>query len=496
MAAFADTLSQAINSFFYFLPESWTAIALCIYLIFGLIFRSFFAKNGFLLTLGIIAILLFCDINQWNHFSHQSIPLFNDLFVLDDLALLSKILIDGLTFSILFLAIGNQSVRISATQFEYSIILLGALIGLHAMSMSTHFLSAYVSLELVSIASYILVGIFFSKKSSSASFYYLLIGAVASGISLFGISWIYGLTGNLYFTMKIGLENIKQLDSVFVLVFFLLAIASFLFKIAAVPFHRWISLVYRSAPLFVIPFLGVASKIAGLILLVRLFFSENYLSLINWQSVLCIIAMASMCVGNIGALRQSSVRAMLGYSSIAHIGFLLIGIITHTSFGIDALLFYLVAYLMMNIAVFFIIHFFSLDKEDNFDSYKGLGMKFPLISVCFSLVMVALIGLPPTIGFSAKFFIFSGLWSAYQTHSDSIFLITFIVGLLNIVVSLFYYLRIPYYLFFEKRQIDSLPIHFSYWQKVVIFILSIILLILFFFAGELFKAIQTIQFNF
>jgi NADH-quinone oxidoreductase subunit N len=206
--------------------------------------------------------------------------------------------------------------------------------------------------------------------------------------------------------------------------------------------------------------------------------------------------MASMCVGNIGALRQSSVRGMLGYSSIAHIGFLLIGIITHTSFGIYALFFYLIAYLMMNIAVFFIIYFFSLDKRDSFDSYKGLGIKFPLVSVCFSLVMIALIGLPPTIGFSAKFFIFSGLWNAYQAHSNSIFLITFIIGLLNIVVSLFYYLRIPYYLFFEREIIQDQKIHFSYWQKVVIFILSIALLILFFFAGELFKMVQTIHFNF
>jgi NADH-quinone oxidoreductase subunit N len=369
---------------------------------------------------------------------------------------------------------------------EYYAVLIALILGLHLTVMASNLLFIYLAIELVSISSYILSGFNFNLKGAEASMKYLLFGALASGVMLYGMSFLYGFTGTLNITSLAFAEGLAATNQL--AVFFALALTSvgFLFKIGAVPLHIWTPDVYEGAPAPVAAFFSVAPKAAGLAVMLNFAAAlNNTLSQGYLFNLLVIVALLSVTIGNLSALWQNNGRRLLAYSSIAHAGFLLIGVVAFSEAGLRSLYFYLCIYLFMNFAAFLLFQLVAghTDEED-MRAFKGLGKENPLFGIAMLVIMISLTGLPPTAGFNAKLFIFTSLWEAYDATRNEFMLWLFVLGLLNTVISLFYYLKIPFYMFFREKE-SSVIINFSFFYKIFAFVLIIPLLILFFKADWL-----------
>ncbi len=336
----------------------------------------------------------------------------------------------------------------------------------------------YISIELLSLSSYVLAGFVKNTvRSSEASLKYIIYGGVSSGIMLFGISLIYGLTGttNLY-----EINSIVQIQSFPYITFLIAALfimVGFGFKISAAPFHFWTPDVYEGAPLPITAYLSVASKAAGFAVLIRFikitFINSidhhgnwELLSIIDWRSIIVLLSILTMTLGNFTALWQDNLKRMLAYSSIAHAGYLLLGVAVLSDQGITATMIYFIVYLFMNLGAFFVVMIIAnkIGSED-IDDYKGLGKTMPLLGVALALFLVSLVGLPPTAGFIGKVVLFLALVDA-----DMIALA--VIALLNSVVSLYYYIRVLKNLYLVQVDEEKPVIKISFANVLVIILLA------------------------
>lgn len=384
-------------------------------------------------------------------------PLFGEMLYLDRKAVFFKLI---MTVAWLMTLV---HIRVMRYKFpaEINAILLVALIGLYLIAMSTHFLLVYLSIEIVSFCSYMLVAVAPGKKSSEAAIKYLLFGAVSSAIMLYGISMIYGLSGTFAITNpQLGDILATNAPVVYYVVVFM-TIGGFLFKLSLAPFHLWTPDVYESTPTPLVSFLSVAPKAAVLLVVMRLVtvFPLELLSLLGG------IALLSMTMGNVGALWQTNAKRMLAYSTIAQAGYLLVGVVAYNQQGFESAVFYTTAYVIINMAVFLALDVLSQDKEASINSYAGKGRKYVISGIAMTLLMVALTGLPPTIGFTAKWLVFSSLWGSFQMTGLNWQLVLIIGGLLNATIALAYYVKIPYQLFFKEHPLSNASTLAS--QKVV-----------------------------
>lgn len=431
--------------------------------------------------------------------------LFLGMYRLDSLAI---------QFKIIFVLSGILTVLISVgTQFsetkesfkgEYFALINAIVLGLCFLAMSVNFLSVYISLELVSISSYILSIFYFNRKSAEGAIKYVLFGAFSSGLMLYGVSLLYGLTGTLDFSSKEFILAIAQFQSPVALWIFFLSIAALLFKISAIPFHFWTPDVYESAPTPVVALFSTAPKLGGIVVLFRLneVFGQVDFQIKNfnfqWIDLLVVLSIISMLVGNFSALWQKDAKRMLAYSSIAHAGFLLIGVINLGALGVQSLIFYAIVYTFLNFGAFFLIdllsvqHETSADKSFLIENYRGLGLRFPFWGIVFLICMIGLASLPPTAGFSAKLFLFSALWNSYGQTNQLGLLLLLVVGLLNTAVALVFYLKIPYYLFFKNETTfnENSKFNFKFYHKIILIGLLIPILLFFFKADWLMNWIQ------
>nr|WP_235985515.1 NADH-quinone oxidoreductase subunit N [Spirosoma utsteinense] len=350
---------------------------------------------------------------------------------------------------------------------EWFPILIAMTLGLFLMTLSVNLLSIYLSIELVSICSYLLTALVADRKASEGGIKYLLFGAISSAVMLYGMSLLYGMTGTLDLTADgFGAELARQ-DTGVVAVAMLLTLAGLLFKLAGVPFHVWTPDAYEAAPVPVAAFFSVAPKAAAVLVLMRLVtalpmgaptadgldgFAPEGATATVLQVPLAVLALAGILIGNLSALRQTDAKRMLAYSTIAHAGFLLVGVVALNKAGFDAVLFYAGTYLFLSLAAFFLVDLLARHTNSAslaMSQFAGLGARQPLLSVALTIVMLGLTGLPPTVGFTAKVLAFSALYDAYQ-HSGNPWLLTlFAIGLLNALISLVYYLKIPFLLFFR-----------------------------------------------
>ncbi len=344
---------------------------------------------------------------------------------------------------------------------EYHALVLSLLLGAMFMSMTTHLLMVYLAIELVSISSYVLTSFRFSKQSAEAGLKYLLFGAVASAVMLYGISLLYGFTGTLDFGSPAFQMSLLSLnvDAIPLLVASFLTLAGFLFKLSVVPFHIWAPDVYEGAPVSVAALFSVAPKLAGIGLLLRFlqYFHESSILFVSvhfdWQMVLAVLAALSMFIGNLAAVWQQDARRMLAYSSIAHTGFLLAGVLTYSALGIRSVLFYGTIYLIMNFAAFLLVKMlWTRSGHYTIKAWSGLGNSFPYLGAALVLVMIALTGLPPTAGFTAKLLVFTALWEGWQQSGNSVLGYLLLAGVVNTIIALFYYLKIPYFMYFKKAE--------------------------------------------
>lgn len=498
-----EQLQQITESLAYVFPE-FALLGLFLILLLGdLIFKNK-AKWGLfiILLVGLIGIFAL-SINQFSFCQCQEVQTsFLGMIQIDSLGVFFKFIF--LLSAILTLLIALKTNFWESTHFknEFFYLLIALVLGLNIMAMSVNLLMIYIAIELVSISSYVLVFFHFNKESSEGSLKYLIFGAVSSAVMLYGMSWIYGFTGSLFINDPDFINHLSQTPTFPLLLALFLTFGGLFFKLAAVPFHIWTPDAYQAAPSPIVAFFSIAPKAAGLVLAFRLYQSITVLSIqeFEFQSIMIIVALATIIVGNFGALSQKNVKRLMAYSSIAHIGFLLIGLVAENELGHNSILFYLLTYILMNFGAFLLIEVLANMIENPSDKYQlaaytGLGRKYPLLGVLFSIIVLALIGLPPTVGFTAKFFLFTALWDAYQNSSELLLLILFVIGLFNVVVSLFYYLKIPYFMFFKKENSNGQQIQLpSIFQRLLLLGLSLPLILFFIFPQVLTQVWDWVRF--
>lgn len=488
MNEFAPFISSSINdtirSLYPFYPELLLIIGFLIVILSDLFFAKKYPQLTFVFTL---VTLLAAGLLNFQKLGQQPVQLFGGMLVLDHLAVLFKTLFCFISVIFVLFVRYHKDLQnhLKGTGDLFSI-LLAVQLGLNLMVMSQNLLMVYLSLEMVSVGSYLMVG-YLSKspKQSEAAMKYALFGAVCSAFMLYGISMLYGFSGSLElyspeFLSLLGTTPPQSWGLAFIML--LIGIA---FKLSLVPFHFWAPDVYEGAPTPVTAFLSTAPKIAGFGLFIRILapfqpFSLSGLdnSLFSFTSILAVIAILSMVVGNFGAIWQNNVKRMLAYSSIGHTGFMLMALFIFSASGFKALIFYMVIYAIMNMAAFMIVdEIEEKTGKENIDEYKGLGKICNLLMIAMVIVLVSLTGLPPTAGFTAKFLVFSAAIEAYNLSGSPLLMAMIITGAISTVVSLFYYFRIPLNAFLRTSE-SQVPI-FRYSPKIYISLLLVFLLIVF-----------------
>jgi NAD(P)H-quinone oxidoreductase subunit 2 len=368
---------------------------------------------------------------QWNG---PLEPSFLGAFLADNLAIAFRSVVAASTLVTLLLS--WRYVERSGTPLgEYAAILLAATLGAMFLCGATDLVSIFVSLETLSVASYLLSGYMKrDARSSEAALKYLLVGSAAAAVFLYGASLLYGLSGGTDLaTIALALRTAASPITALSLVFVLATVA---FKIAAVPFHQWTPDVYEGSPTPVVAFLSVGSKAAGFALALRILVGcfESFDS--QWKFLFTVLAVLSMVLGNVVALAQTSMKRMLAYSSIGQAGFVMIGMVCGTEDGFAAMVLYMAAYLFMNLGAFACIILFSLRTgSDRISDYAGLYQKDPLITLGLSLCLLSLGGIPPMLGFFGKIYLFFAGWADHQY-------LLVVVGLITSVVSIYYYISV------------------------------------------------------
>lgn len=388
--------------------------------------------------------------------------LFYRMIVLDNFSLFFKVLVLAATILCLWMSLSSNELK-NVYHGEYYTLLLTSALGMFFMASSSNLLMAYLSLELVSLTSYVLTGFLpRNRRSSEAALKYLIYGGVASGTMIYGMSWVFGMTGSLdYATIQTALAqpDINK-AALFIAVIFIMA--GFGYKIVFVPFHMWSPDVYQGAPTPFTAFLSVASNAAGIAIMIRFFFPGMstmlpdgdwaYVSGVEWPHVLLFLSMITMTVGNLCALNQRNLKRMLAYSGIAHAGYMLMGLAVLNSEGLAAILFYVVVYLVMNMGAFAVIGMVAnISGDEDIESYRGLAWRGAVIPAsCLAIFLLSLTGLPPFAGFIGKFFLFAAV-----LKEGGAFVILALVALMNSVVSLYYYAKVIKTMFLDSPAAEA-----------------------------------------
>lgn len=356
---------------------------------------------------------------------------------------------------------------------EFYVLMLASTIGMCAMASAADLVMLYLGIETTSIPLYVLAGfIVRDEKSTESGFKYLLFGAMTSAVMLYGFSLLYGFAGttNLYgLAQGIQAGNIPLVALVGSL---LLVLVGFGFKISAVPFHFWAPDVYEGAPTPVAGFLSTASKAAGFAVLVRVLLVAFPAIPRDWGAIAAALSVATMTLGNLLALTQRNIKRLLAYSSIAHAGYALIGVVAISSLGLSSVVFYLIAYLLTNLAAFGVVAAFGrISGSDEVAAYDGLSRRSPGLALVMLVAFLSLAGMPPLGGFITKFMVF-----AAAVNSNLIWLA--VVGVLNSIVGLYYYLTVLKHVYLYRSEDEELPLPVprSYAVAFVVLTAGIILI--------------------
>jgi NADH-quinone oxidoreductase subunit N len=353
---------------------------------------------------------------------------------------------------------------------EFFALILTAALGVQLMAAATDLLMAYLALELVSIMSYVLTGFSRgSRRSAEAALKYVVYGGVASGAMLYGLSLLYGIAGST--SLSAVVAALATAPRPLALVAVALSLAGLGYKVAVVPFHMWCPDVYEGAPTPVAAFLSVAPKAGGFALLMRFFGDPTALAVaadtgapapaVPWALLALVVAVLTMTLGNLAALSQRNIKRLLAYSSIAHAGYVFLGLAVGAPAGHQAILFYLGAYLFMNLAAFGVVVAVAdlsgggsdaaVDAE-RIANWAGLSRRAPLLALVMTIALLALGGLPPSAGFIGKYYLFSALIAAGRAQGQTMYFVAALIAVGNSVVSLYYYLRV-----IRSMYIDPVP---------------------------------------
>jgi NADH-quinone oxidoreductase subunit N len=371
---------------------------------------------------------------------------------------------------------------------EFYTLGLFAILGMMIMTSANSFLTIYLGLELLALCLYALVA--FNRNSpqgAEAAMKYFVLGALASGMLLYGISMIYGAAGTLRFdelAQVVDKGDLNQLVMVFGIVFLVIGLA---FKLGAVPFHMWVPDIYHGAPTAVTLFIGSAPKIAAFALAMRLLvdgLADLHGGWEGWQGMLIILSVLSMAVGNLIAIAQTNIKRMLAYSTISHVGFIMLGILAGTKEGYSAAMFYTLVYALMSAGGFGVIIALSRKgfEAENLDDFKGLNQRNPWFAGMMLLIMFSMAGVPPTVGFFAKLFVLDAVVSVDLTWLA-------LVGVFFSIIGAFYYIRVVKLIYFDQPT-DETPLTIGVDTQVVLSLNGLAMLVLGLFPAGLFSLCQ------
>src|SRR4051812_11051622 len=443
-------MPQGINAsdFYYILPELVLTGGALLVLIADVLLPK--QRRGALAWVTLLA--LGATLAALLPFRHTHVEVAHGLLAVDQFALFFKVVFLVAAAITVLMSVRYLAIE-GASPGEYYFLILCATLGMMIMAGGIDLITIFIGLETMAVSFYILAGyIKPNQRSNEAAVKYFLLGAFSLGILLYGMSLMYGLSGTtnlrVMATAFVGQERDPRLVLAVILV-----VAGIGFKIAAVPFHKWAPDVYEGAPTPVTAFLSVGSKAASFAMLIRIFVEGLPSMSADWRLLFWVLAAISMTVGNVAAVTQSNVKRMLAYSSIAHAGYVLIGIVVGTQRGITATLVYLLIYSFMQLGAFAVL--VVLRRKDvvgeELKDFSGLAFRNPFAAFAMLLFMLSLGGIPPTAGFMGKFWLFSAAIDAHYYWLA-------VIGVLNSAISLYYYIRIVVFMYLKKETIGSEPI--------------------------------------
>ena len=387
---------------------------------------------------------------------------FNGSFINDGLSLFFKRFFIVAAILVLFIA-SEFSDKISEGSIaEYYSLIVFALAGMLFAASSNDFVMLFVSIELITITFYVLVSFQRSKLASlEAGVKYLILGALSSSFMVFGIALIWGTTGELNFDKLAAVASQYETSKIFLLGV-LLVLVGLGFKIAAFPFQIWAPDVYQGAPTPTTAFLAIGSKAAGFVLLLRVLFTAVPSVTLHWDKLLIIISAITILYGNLCALPQRNLKRLLGYSSISHAGYLLLGVAALNASGQSAILYYLAGYLFTVVAGFLVIALVlrHLDSDD-VSGLNGLSQRSPLLAATMTISMVSLAGIPPLAGFFGKFLLLKSVVEAAKVSGNHGYYWLVAIALAGVVISLYYYFNVVRAIYWSKDAKDLSPITLS-----------------------------------
>lgn len=484
-----NQLNEVLRGLRFFIPELYLTALFVVVLVTDLLFgKRSAALCRAVATGGIMLVIVQVISQKLSLNANETARFFSGMLLLHHTAIVFKLIIDVLALLLLFYFSWDKQLALHKKGLSdlYTIV-IGSVLGLHLMTMAVNLLSVYLAIEMVSIASYLLTAYHTTNaKSTEAGLKYVLFGAAASAVMLYGISLIYAFCGSLDIfsrEMQEGLIQVNHLSVAFGLTLILLGIG---FKLSLVPAHFYVPDVYEGAATPVTAYLSTLPKIAAFGLLVNFItpFITSGGMYVNWAGLnfrllLSAIGIVTMIVGNFAAVWQNSVKRMLAYSGIGHTGFALMAVVTFSGQGLTALTYYLLVYGLANIAALMLANYFENNEGiTHISDYKGLGFKYPLASVAFVVVLISLTGIPISAGFTGKVVVFSAVYGIYAQTHDAWLMSLLIAGAVTTVVGLFYYIKIPLNLFLRRVEFDH-NVEKNYRVLVIISSVITFLLIIF-----------------
>ena len=427
-----------INNLNIMMPEIFLSLS-----VFSILMIGVFIKNSFNLIFNLTSLIIIVTVSIILTRPSNEEKIFLDSFTRDAFSNYFKILI---LLSSLFVLNSSKNFIIDnkLDKFEYPIIILLSILGMFFMVSSNDLILFYLGLELQSLSLYILASIDRDNlRSTESGIKYFVLSALSSGLLLYGCSLLYGFTGSTNFEVIASQLNKENEGAVFAMVFILVGLA---FKVSAVPFHMWTPDVYEGAPTSITSYFAVVPKVAGLALLIKFMFLPFSNILLEWQTIVIFISIASMILGAVAAMIQKNFKRLLAYSSIGHIGYALAGVATGAIPGYQSAIVYISIYVIMNIGAFSCLYLLKNDGQykENISDLSGISKKNPLLAISLLIILFSLAGVPPLGGFFAKFYVFVAVLEK-EMYTLAI------IGLLTTVMSAFYYLKIIKTIYFDDN---------------------------------------------
>jgi len=430
-------------------PEIFLLVMACIVLVVDVYLKKDRRDVTYVLAqFSLIATLVLVLTNS----SEQSVVAYNGTFISDTLADVLKVFVLGI-IAVVFVYSREYLQDRNIYKGEFYVLGLFGVLGMMVMISAHHFLTLYLGLELLSLSLYAMVA--FNRdnpNASEAAMKYFVLGAIASGMLLYGMSMVYGMTGSLNIpevASAIASQQEMSIVLVFGLVFMVIGLS---FKLGAVPFHMWIPDVYHGSPTTVTSYLSTAPKIAAFAMIIRLLVEGMGNLQTDWQGMFVILAVLSLALGNVIAIAQTNLKRMLAYSTISHVGFILLGILSGTPAGYSASMFYTLTYALMSLGGFGMIILLARSgfEADNLEDFKGLNQRSPWFAFMMLILMFSMAGVPPTVGFWAKLTVIKAV-----IDIDMLWLA--LVAVFFSIIGVYYYLRLIKLMYFDDA-VDNTPI--------------------------------------